>query len=392
MKLLKEFYERESSTGIVLMLVTVAALLLKNSPLSGAYNSFLHTPVEVRFGVLQIAKPLLMWINDGLMAVFFLLVGLEVKRELIRGSLSSWPQAALPVIAAAGGMIIPALVYWGFNHRDPLALHGWAIPTATDIAFALGILSLLGSRVPPSLKIFLLALAIIDDIGAIVIIAVFYTSDLSLASMALAALTLVALFFLNRSNVARRAPYLLLGIVLWVSVLKSGVHATLAGVALAFMIPLSAREKGTKRSLSENLEHDLHPWVSFMILPLFAFVNAGIDLRGMSLPQLAAPVPLGIMLGLFIGKQSGVFLFSWAAIRMRLATLPKESSWQQLYGIALMTGIGFTMSFFIDSLAFEDDMVYQHADKLAILIGSVLSGIAGYLVFIFVSQRSRNPK
>jgi NhaA family Na+:H+ antiporter len=391
LKLIKEFYERESSTGIVLMVVTVAALVLKNSPLSGAYSSFLHTPVEVRFGALHIAKPLLLWINDGLMAVFFLLVGLEIKRELIGGSLSSWPQAALPVIAAAGGMIVPAMVYWGFNHREPLALHGWAIPTATDIAFALGILSLLGSRVPPSLKVFLLALAIIDDIGAIVIIAVFYTSDLSLASMAAAALTLAALLLLNRSNVARRAPYILLGVVLWISVLKSGVHATLAGVALAFLIPLNAREKGTKRSLSENLERDLHPWVSFMILPLFAFVNAGIDLREMSLSQLATPVPLGIMLGLFVGKQAGVFLFSWAAIRMRLAALPAGADWHQLYGIALMTGIGFTMSFFIDSLAFEDDMIYEYADKLAILIGSMLSGMAGYLVFVLLPQRSRNP-
>jgi len=389
LKLIREFYERESSAGVLLMLVTGAALLLKNSPLAGAYNTFLHTPVEVRFGALQLAKPLLLWINDGLMAVFFLLVGLEVKRELLRGSLSSWSQAALPVIAAAGGMIVPALVYGAFNHREPLALQGWAIPTATDIAFALGILSLLGSRVPPSLKVFLLALAIIDDIGAIVIIALFYTSHLSLVSMAVATLTLAALFLLNRASVVRRAAYILLGIVLWVSVLKSGVHATLAGVALAFLIPLDAREEGKDGSLSENLEHDLHPWVSLMILPLFAFVNAGIDLRGMSLSQLATPVPLGIMLGLFIGKQAGVFLFSWAAIRMRLASLPEGSDWLQLYGIALMTGIGFTMSFFIDSLAFEDDMVYEYADKLAILIGSLLSGAAGSLVFIFGTQRSR---
>jgi len=378
--MIREFYERESSTGILLMLVTVAALILKNSALAGTYNAFLHTPVEIRFGALQIAKPLLLWINDGLMAVFFLLVGLEVKREMLRGSLSSWSQAALPVIAAIGGMIVPALIYVAFNYKEPSGMHGWAIPTATDIAFALGILSLLGNRVPPSLKIFLLALAIMDDLGAIVIIALFYTSNLSLVSLVVAAIALIALFALNRSGVVRRAAYILVGAVLWVSVLKSGVHATLAGVALAFMIPLDAREKGADHPLAEQLEHDLHPWVSFMILPLFAFVNAGIDLRGLSLGQLLNPVPLGIMLGLFIGKQAGVFLFSWAAIKMRLAALPAGSSWGQLYGIALMTGIGFTMSFFIDSLAFVDDSIYEYADKLAILLGSLLSGIAGYLV------------
>lgn len=380
MKILREFYESESSTGILLMLVTVAALILKNSPLSGAYTSFLLTPVEVRFGALHIAKPLLLWINDGLMAVFFLLVGLEVKRELLRGSLSSWQQAALPVFAAIGGMMVPALIYIGFNYQEPLSLHGWAIPTATDIAFALGILSLLGTRVPTSLKIFLLALAIIDDLGAIVIIALFYTAELSLTSLLVAIFALAVLFALNRARVVRRAAYILVGIVLWVSVLKSGVHATLAGVALAFMIPLDAQEEGADHSLAEQLEYDLHPWVSLMILPLFAFVNAGIDLSGISLGQLIAPVPLGIMLGLFVGKQAGVFLFSWAAIRLNLASLPPGSNWWQLYGIALMTGIGFTMSFFIDSLAFLDVSAYQYADKLAILLGSLGSGLLGYLV------------
>ncbi len=392
MKIIREFYERESSTGILLMLVTIAALVLKNSALAGTYNAFLHTPVEIRFGALQIAKPLLLWINDGLMAVFFLLVGLEVKRELLRGSLSSWSQAALPMIAAIGGMLVPALIYVGFNYKEPSGMHGWAIPTATDIAFALGILSLLGNRVPPSLKIFLLALAIMDDLGAIVIIALFYTSNLSLVSLVIAAISLAALFLLNLTGVVRRAAYFLVGAVLWVSVLKSGVHATLAGVALAFMIPLDAREKGADHPLAEQLEHDLHPWVSFMILPLFAFVNAGIDLRGLSLGQLATPVPLGIMLGLFIGKQTGVFLFSWAAIKMRLAALPPGSNWGQLYGIALMTGIGFTMSFFIDSLAFVDDSIYEYADKLAILLGSLLSGIAGYLVLLRSSHGKHYTK
>lgn len=381
LKVIKDFYERESLSGILLILVTIAALLLKNSPLSEAYDSFLHTPVEIRFGLLQIAKPLLLWINDGLMAVFFLLVGLEVKREILRGSLSSWSQAALPVIAAFGGMLVPALVYIGFNRSEPLGLQGWAIPTATDIAFALGILSLLGKRVPPSLKIFLLALAIIDDLGAIVIIALFYTADLSMVSIAFASLALLALFVLNRVGVVRKAAYILIGAVLWVSVLKSGVHATLAGVALAFMIPMGARNgNDADQSFAASLEHDLHPWVSFMILPLFAFVNAGINLRGLEIGQLASPVPLGIMLGLFIGKQTGVFLFSWLAIRLKLASLPVGSTWRQFYGVAVMTGIGFTMSLFIDSLAFVDDNVYQYADKLAILLGSLFSGIMGYLV------------
>lgn len=381
MKVIKDFYERESSTGILLILVTIAALVLKNSPLSGVYNSFLYTPLEFRFGALQIAKPLLLWINDGLMAVFFLLIGLEVKREMLRGSLSSWSQAALPVIAALGGMLVPALVYIGFNRSEPLGLQGWAIPTATDIAFALGILSLLGKRVPASLKIFLLALAIIDDLGAIVIIALFYTADLSLFSITIASVALVALFVLNRSGVVSKAAYIMLGVVLWVSVLKSGVHATLAGVALAFMIPMGARDKDdTELSLAASLEHDLHPWVSFMILPLFAFVNAGIDLRGLAISQMVSPVPLGIMLGLFVGKQTGVFLFSWLAIRLKIASLPIGSSWRQLYGVAVMTGIGFTMSLFIDSLAFVDDKMFQYADKLAILLGSLLSGVVGYLV------------
>jgi NhaA family Na+:H+ antiporter len=295
----------------------------------------------------------------------------------------------LPVIGAIGGMLIPALIYVGFNYRQPLALHGWAIPTATDIAFALGILSLLGKRVPPSLKIFLLALAIFDDLGAIIIIALFYTANLSLVSLTIAAGSLLALFALNRAGVVRRAAYILLGAVLWVSVLKSGVHATLAGVALAFMIPLDVREEGAEHSLSESIEHDLHPWVSFMILPLFAFVNSGIDLRGLSLGMLATPVPLGIMLGLFVGKQAGVFLFSWVAIRLKLATLPEGSNWTQLYGIALMTGIGFTMSFFIDSLAFVDDTLYEYADRLAILLGSLLSGVAGYLLLRFFGQGNK---
>jgi len=381
MKIIEEFIQRESSAGITLMFVTAAALMLKNSPLSEAYNAFLHTPVEVRFGALHIDKPLLLWINDGLMSVFFLLIGLEVKREIMEENLSSWSQAALPVIAAIGGMAVPALIYIGLNRGEPTAMLGWAIPTATDIAFALGILSLLGSRVPVSLKIFLMALAIIDDLGAILIIAVLYTTELSSLSLLMASVSLLALVLLNRLGVDKKAAYVLLGLVLWVSVLKSGVHATLAGVALAFTIPLASTDKdGNTFSLSKTMEHDLHYWVAFLILPLFAFVNAGVDLRGISVDQMTGNVPLGIMLGLFIGKQAGVFGFSWLAIKLRLVSMPAASSWRQLYGVAVLTGIGFTMSLFIDSLAFGDDMVYQYADKLAVLLGSFLSGLLGYLV------------
>jgi NhaA family Na+:H+ antiporter len=389
MKIIEEFIERESSAGIILIFVTVAALLLKNSPLSEVYNAFLHTPVEVRFGALHIDKPLLLWINDGLMAVFFLLIGLEVKREIIEGDLSSWSQVALPGIAAVGGMVVPALIYIGFNHGGSFAMRGWAIPTATDIAFALGILSLLGNRVPVSLKIFLMALAIIDDLGAIIIIALFYTADLSAFSITLAITTIAILILINKLGVAKKAAYIMLGIVLWVSVLKSGVHATLAGVALAFTIPFESKDKdGNSFSISKTLEHDLHYWVAFMILPLFAFVNAGMDLREISMNQMNEGVPLGIMLGLFIGKQLGVFGFSWVAIKLKLASLPNESNWWQLYGIAVLTGIGFTMSLFINSLAFEDDMVYQYTDKLAVIIGSFFSGIFGYVIL----KRFNNAK
>ncbi len=381
MKKIEEFIKKESSAGIVLIFVTIVALILQNSPLSELYSSFLHTPVEIRFGALQIAKPLLLWVNDGLMAVFFFLIGLEVKREVMEGHLSSVKQVALPGIAAVGGMVVPALVYILFNKGESFAMNGWAIPTATDIAFALGILSLLGSRVPVSLKIFLMALAIIDDLGAIVIIALFYTSDLSMLSIGIASASLIALFILNRMGVAKKAAYILVGVVLWVSVLKSGVHATLAGVALAFFIPLNVKgNDGKSFSMSKEMEHDLHYWVAFMILPLFAFVNAGVDLRGISLEEMFGPVPMGIMLGLFIGKQLGVFGFSWLAIKLKLASLPEGSSWRQLYGVAVLTGIGFTMSLFVDSLAFSDSQVYKYADKLAILLGSFLSGVVGYLI------------
>ncbi len=381
------FIKRESSAGILLIFVTLLALLLQNSGLSEIYNGFLHTHVEIRFGSLQIAKPLLLWVNDGLMAVFFFLIGLEVKREVMEGHLSSLSQVALPGIAAIGGMIVPALVFIAFNQGESFAMKGWAIPTATDIAFALGVLSLLGKRVPVSLKIFLLALAIIDDLGAIIIIALFYTSELSTMSIVSAVIALSMLFIMNRMKVASKAAYILLGIILWVSVLKSGVHATLAGVALAFMIPMVSKNKeGKTFSLSKEMEHDLHYWVAFMILPLFAFVNAGVDLRGISVEALFSPVPMGIMLGLFIGKQLGVFGFSWLAIKMGFARLPSGSNWKQLYGVSVLTGIGFTMSLFVDSLAYNDTEIYLYTDKLAILLGSFLSGIFGYIVLRYAKK------
>lgn len=388
MTVIQKIINKESSAGILLIFVTIVALMLSNSPLSGLYTSFLHTPIEIRVGALQIDKHLYHWVNDGLMAVFFLLIGLEVKREVFEGHLSSWSQVALPGIAAIGGMAVPAMVYVLFNYNDPFALKGWAIPTATDIAFALGILSLLGKRVPVSLKIFLMALAIIDDLGAIIIIAIFYTSELSTLAITVASSCLFVLVILNRLGVTKKSVYILVGVILWVSVLKSGVHATLAGVALAFTIPLALKKKdGTEYNLSKSLEHDLHYWVAFFILPIFAFVNAGIDVREISLPLMAESVPIGIALGLFLGKQLGVFGFSWMAIKMGLASLPKGSDWLQLYGVSVLTGIGFTMSLFIGSLAFTDDQVYQYTDKLAILLGSFASGILGYMILLRSKKR-----
>lgn len=386
---LKEFLEKESSAGIILIFVTIAALLLKNSFLSEWYDSFLHTPVEIRFGEFQIAKPLLLWINDGLMAVFFFLIGLEVKREVLEGHLSSLSQAALPGFAAVGGMLIPALIYVFINKDgDAFALKGWAIPTATDIAFALGILSLLGKRVPVSLKILLLALAIIDDLGAIVIIALFYTSNLSLLSISLAAVFLSVLIIFNFKRVNKRTAYVLVGILLWASVLKSGVHATLAGVALAFTIPIKAKdENGNVFSPLKQFEHELHYWVAFLVLPLFAFVNAGLDVSQVKLTDMLEPVPLGIFMGLFFGKQLGVFGLSWIAIKLGWAKLPKGSNFGMLYGLSALTGIGFTMSLFVNSLAFEDSPIYGYADKMSILLASLTSGLLGYLIIKWASKK-----
>ena len=391
MKIIKDFIDNESSSGIILIAVTILALILSNSALSGLYESFLHIPVEIRFGSLSIDKSLYHWVNDGLMAIFFLLIGLEVKREILQGHLSSVSQIALPGIAAIGGMVVPAAVYLYFNADNDVAISGWAIPTATDIAFALGILSMLGKRVPVSLKIFLMALAIIDDLGAIVIIAIFYTSELSTLSISVAAAALSVLIILNLLGVSKKAAFFVVGAVLWVSVLKSGVHATLAGVALAFTIPLSAIDEDNRPvSPLKEIEHSLHFWVAFFILPLFAFVNAGVNFQQISISQMSGAVPMGIILGLFVGKQVGVFGFSWIAVKLKIAKLPKDSNWLQLYGVSLLTGIGFTMSLFIVSLAFEDDSLFQYTDKLAILIGSLLSGVLGYAVLRFGKSKNIN--
>lgn len=371
---LRDFLHSEAAGGIVLMAVAALALVIANSPAAPLY-----------FGVLKsyvLGLSVLHWINDALMAVFFLLVGLEIKREMLDGQLSSWSRRALPGFTALGGMIAPAAIYAVLNINAPDSLRGWAIPTATDIAFALGVLSLLGPRVPASLKVFLTALAILDDLGAVIIIAVFYTAELSGLYLGLAAATLVVLAALNRFGVMRLAPYLLLGAALWYFTLKSGVHATLAGVALALTIPLkpSPARPDDIASPLHRLEHGLHPYVAFLVIPIFGFANAGVSFSGLGLSTLAAPVPLGIMLGLFLGKQIGVFGFGWLAIRAGLADLPARASWGQFYGIALLCGIGFTMSLFIGLLAFPGSEALQDQTKIGVLAGSLLAGLCGWLV------------
>jgi NhaA family Na+:H+ antiporter len=384
---IQEFLDKESAGGIVLALAAAIALLISNSPLAGLYDSLLATPVALQAGELKLAKPLLLWINDGLMAVFFLLVGLEIKREILKGELSSVAQSLLPGVAAIGGMALPAAIYIAFNWSDPVARAGWAIPAATDIAFALGVLSLLGKRVPISLKIFLTAVAVIDDLGAIVIIALFYTADLSTAMLVGAALAALTLLVLNLAGVTRIAAYVIVGTVLWVTVLKSGVHATLAGVILAFAIPLRTRDEENHSPL-EHLEHTLHPWVAFGVLPIFAFANAGVSFLGMSPATLMEPVPLGIALGLFLGKLIGVFGASFLLIKAGVAKLPESAGWTELAGVALLCGIGFTMSLFIGSLAFEQQSgKFDGLLRLGVISGSITSAIAGYVVLAFAAKR-----
>ncbi len=374
------FLQQESAGGILLVAAAVFAMVLANSPLHPLYQLLIDTPVAVRVGGLEIAKPLLLWVNDGLMAIFFLLVGLELKRELLEGELASARQVALPALGALGGMAIPAACYILLNAGDATAMQGWAIPAATDIAFALGVLSLLGSRVPASLKIFLTSLAIFDDLGAIIIIALFYTSKISYGALAVAALSCAVLFVLNRRGVGRRGYYLLVGAVMWVAMLKSGVHATLAGVILAMAIPMSA-EGAPGGSPVRSLEHDLHAAVAFFILPFFAFCNAGINLHGVTVGALLHGVPLGIAVGLFVGKQVGVFGLCWLGIKMGVAELPKGCSWTAFYGTSVLCGIGFTMSLFIASLAFEESGVNLIFDeRIGIIVGSLASGLLGYAI------------
>ena len=362
------------------MFTATLAIIIANTPLVSYYSLLLDIPVEVRIGELKIAKPLLLWINDGLMAVFFFLVGLELKREVLDGELSDPKNIVLPAIGAVGGMLIPAAIYLTFNINDPIAVKGWAIPAATDIAFALGVLTLLGSRVPISLKIFLTSLAIFDDIGAIVIIALFYTSKISLAALVVAAICLPILFIMNRKGVVSRSPYFLIGIIVWVSLLKSGVHATLAGVLMALFIPLRDANKPEASPLKE-LEHDLHSVVAFFVLPVFAFANAGISLVGVSPDVILHDVPVGVALGLFLGKPIGIFGLCGLAIVMGYASLPKGMSMASLFGVSALCGIGFTMSLFVGSLAFEETGVNLLFDeRLGIIIGSLASGLVGYIV------------
>ncbi|MCP9438269.1 MAG: Na+/H+ antiporter NhaA [Nitrospira sp.] len=389
---LRNFLRLESAGGILLVGAAALAMVLANSPLAGWYNHLLEVPVAIRIGTFEIFKPLLLWINDGLMAVFFFLVGLELKREILEGGLARPTQASLPAFAALGGMALPAVIYAWFNWHDPVTLNGWAIPAATDIAFALGVLLLLGQQVPTALKVFLMTLAILDDLGAIVIIAIFYTADLSLTSLVVALSALTVLIVMNRRGVANLPAYLFVGLVMWASVLKSGVHATLAGVALAMVIPLRD-SADPERSPLRELEHELHPAVAYVILPLFAFANAGVSLAGVKLATLLEPVPLGIAAGLFLGKQLGVFLASWLAVRLRLAALPAGVTWGQLYGVAVLCGIGFTMSLFIGSLAFEHAGQEHGASvRLGILVGSLLSASIGYgFLRLTLRRRASSP-
>ncbi len=388
LKKVKEFLRLESASGILLLLAAILAMAAENSPLDVYYNALLNTKVAIQVGDFQIAKPLLLWINDGLMAIFFFLIGLEVKREFLVGEFSEPSRVVLPVFGAIGGMAVPAVIYSAINWGDPVAMKGWAIPSATDIAFALGVLALLGSRIPPALKLFLMTLAIFDDLGAIVIIAVFYTADLSLLSLTVAMAAIAVLAVLNRRGVLGMAPYMLVGLVLWAAVLKSGVHATLAGVVTALFIPFK-RLSGESRTQLEILEHDLHPAVAYGILPLFAFANAAIPFDGLSVEAVLHSVPLGIAAGLFFGNQVGVLGFSWLAIKLGITRMPPNVSWIQLYGVALLCGIGFTMSLFVGSLAFEQGGPdYMVDDRLGILFGSLLSGVSGYLVLRFLSGTS----
>lgn len=385
------FLQQDYAIGVLLFVASVLAMIAANTPLEKYYDLLLSTPMRFTIGALDIHKPLLLWINDGLMAMFFLLVGLEVKQEIMEGNLSTPAQVVLPGVAAIGGMIVPALFYLAFNYNDPIAAKGWAIPAATDIAFAVGILALLGKRAPAALMSFLLALAIIDDLGAIIIIAMFYTDQLSFTSIILGGILLTILIFMNYRGVERTGPYLFFGLLLWICVLKSGVHATLAGVLLAFTIPLKVKNRQGK-SPAKALQHDLHNNVHYFILPLFAFANAGIELSTQQVNSILTPIPMGIAAGLFLGKQVGVFAFCWLAVKAGIAKLPNHTNWMQMYGLSMICGIGFTMSLFISSLAFEDVITdYLISDRIGILIGSIFSAVGGFVV-LYIAGKDRIPK
>ena len=387
---IKKFFQMESAAGILLFFAAILAMLMANSPLAPYYNLLLDTPVAIQVGALEVAKPLLLWINDGLMAVFFLLVGLELKRELIDGELSDKKNIILPGVGAVGGMLVPALVFFWFNKDDPNALQGWAIPAATDIAFALGVLKVLGPRVPTSLKIFLTSLAIFDDIGAILVIAFFYTSQISMVSLLVVGLCLPVLYYINKKGIEATSTYIFFGVIMWVAMLKSGVHATLTGVLLAMFIPMKSKQNPDFSPL-KTLEHNLHSVVAYIILPVFAFANAGISLSGVGIEQLMHPVPLGIAMGLVVGKQLGIFSLCWLAIKLKLAKLPEHSNLMSLYGISALCGIGFTMSLFIGSLAYEEtqfDMIFD--ERLGIIVGSLISALIGF--FVIKSQLKKFPE
>lgn len=369
-----------SGSGLLLILTAALAMVLANTPLSIYYDLIITTPVHIRIGPLEIAKPLLLWVNDGLMASFFFLVGLELKREILIGELSDRSKVILPALGALGGMLVPSLIYVAVNFKDPVAMRGWAIPAATDIAFALGILSLLGSRVPVSLKVLLTSLAVFDDIGAIIIIALFYTESISLVALAVVVCCINILFFMNRKGQENISMYVFVGSIMWVALLKSGVHATLAGVLLAMFIPMHSR-KDPKSSPLMEIEHDLHSAVNYFVLPIFAFCNSGITFANVPLDFFTHGVPVGIALGLFFGKQAGIFSFISLGIKLRIATMPKGMTWNSLYGMATLCGIGFTMSLFIGSLAFDQNssqMVFD--ERLGIILGSLASGIVGFVI------------
>ena len=381
----KWFFKLEAARGLVLLISAVIALFISNSNLSNLYFETLNRYLFVGINNFGIKMSLLHWINDALMAVFFFFVTLEIKREFLQGELSNRKQALLPIIAAIGGMLVPALIYVYINFQNGDTLNGWAIPSATDIAFSLGVLSLLGSRVPISLKVFLTALAIIDDLGAIVIIAFFYSGDLSIKYLSLLLITFIALIILNKFNIKKFIPYLLLGLILWFFTHESGIHATISGVLLATVIPHRKKEKDF--SLLTKIEHSISPYVAFGIMPLFALANAGVSLSGMNFDSLLLPVPLGILLGLFIGKQIGVFLFSIISIKLNIAQMPNNANWLNFYGVGVLAGIGFTMSLFVGNLAFVENVQYISGVKIGVLTGSLLSTVFGYILLLVATKK-----